>query len=409
MSQYPILYLPDTSPIWGSDVGASAEPTSNIIKQRGFAIGNRSSSKWHNWLLNLQNQYINLLGDSQLANWYELDRQADDLGTDDIIGVIYAPFVAGGTWFCNSASSIYASQTLRYWTKVYDLTGTGLVAVNPHCWALSSTEVLFVCQDLSGAVLLRSTDGTSWSSSAISGITDESQGIMTRYPDISDFLGLYVSDSTILRIEDISTWTAPTTPPSSVSELHQPLWLYGSTWVVLSGQGTGDVLIFRSLDNGDTWDTGTLIITNPSAGHRGLAYNPTSNRLCFFTLRLSGNRDPFIKYSDDLGYNWNFATVSQDSRIYQTTIDAHLYFCGGGKWIAVSSVPNSGRSNIYISLDDAETWTVANIFSINNAGTKTLSNIKSVGCNGRHLLAVGNDGIFYKSLALANGLQEMSY
>lgn len=400
------LNLPTKQPVWGSGDGRTTEPSA-AIKAAGDVEGKAPAAKFRNWLHNLQNQWIKRIGAHVISNYFEPDRQSDDIPTyspaHDVLGVIFHPSLEGGSYFCTvDENFIYKAGNLRNWSLVSS--GAAYEFVQPRCLGITATTLLVGIQDTSAPrVALRKYDGSTVSTIAVASGVLTPTSLMSKYPD-SD-AGIVLTSSAVYynsNMNSASGWTTPTTPPSSVNFLHSVIWIGGNSWVCVDGV-IGTIKLYKSTNNSTSWQAAAV---QPTVGTdlvicNNAAYNPNTGRLVLVGGTSAGAQDVIV-YTDTLGdSNWTQASILTEDGCVPGEALACVYYCGGGLWLAAGEIFSSGRPNVLASWDDAATWAPVEFYTV-LGGASADKNIKScnaIACNGQSMLIVGDDIAFYQSLA----------
>lgn len=389
MTMLPKLNLPDYQPRWATDALRTLAPGESD-KDQGWSDSDKPPARWMNWLQNLAYEWTRRFGASLVSN---VKMNSSNIGGGNpLINVIFHPtLIDAGIWLCSTSSNVYNSLNGRNWSgSVRVLTAAG----QARSRAIDATYAMFGLA--SGSIDYTSDGSSTWANDSGMTTTNAITALVSKYPD-NNFLMLGDSVGNIeIAAGGIGTaWVAPTTAPTTLSNIRAISRVGSTSWIAIDAGGDCEI----SNDDGDTW---VATASNPSSTGvvNTMAFNSDSGILVVAGETSFGSKVPAIDYSTDLGATWNAATIV-DSAVFEALYC--VYYCGGGIWYAHGELQSTARGNEagYVSFDNGVTWRQASYIDDSFIAHDSAHDI---GCDRRKLVIVREDSKSGHTLALPGSM-----
>ena len=379
--------IPDFSvPFWATNANRTLDPDDTlldpvpIVKEEGFELSQRPPARVVNWLHHYVTEWLRSVSPVPIANWLP----SSDAGAADIDGVVFAPSASDeGDWTVASGTAVYRDNFGVSWGGAGTLNSAanrGAFTIDTSYPAIFGT-VNGLEYNSTGSTYVEVADVTIGG-----GFTGGVIAMDSRYPDNDRTIVIDANGRCRIAASGVAgAWTAPTTPPNlgaTLKNIGRVIHAGSGKWFAARQAVTGQHLSV-STDDGDVWTTKTLPPFT-SSDVTAIAYDPTTERLvaCGVTSGVAA-----IYYSDDDGATW---TASNYTGMGTSNGNGDVYSCGGSMWIAV------GSGRVLLSIDNAETWVLAEMYNASLGGSSGPYFLMS---DGRKLVAVGESGKNIRSLA----------
>jgi len=399
----PTLDFP-TSVRWATETGITSEPNvsepSEERKDTGADYGEQPPPKEWNWIVNSIYNHLQRQNASIVSNWFcgELISGAYILNW-----IVFHPDI--GHWITAESDTLWLSGDGKNWGAPIAITGGNI----RNGAGIDLTRYIY-CDSSTAAQLKYSINGTSWSTETVTGLTGTSYALCTKYPD-NNFTIVGSSQGKI-RYSTTGiggTWTAPTTAPIT-SEAIRTICRIGVTSFIIQDQ-TGATFVTN--DDGDTWGATTIkpsdvvAFTPTGALHMAAKVDTINTPQRDSTLVVVGGDtggSPGIAVSHDNGDTWESASLIEDSYTSFTRTPQCVYYCGADIWISTGTAIASGTYdvlNALVSYDNGDTWRRA---SYNTSHQCAVDSLISMNSDGKQIIAVGAYGLNVHSLAMPNSM-----
>jgi hypothetical protein len=366
----PQLDLPDKFPDWATTAGRTLDPGS-AMQGTGWNENKKAPARWMNWIQNYTASLLRASIGGILSAW-----DTNTSITQSHNNVIWHPNL--GVWFIGRDVSTTVLQGMGGGTYVTD---ANLLSDSPakRTAAFDNQSNVMFGGLSTPNVMYKSVIVGAWSIDTVTAFVGDTavHAIETAYPYSSRVL-VAGNNGEICWQNQVggSGWTlAHDMNKAPTRILNVP---NSTTWFAFDVDGN----CYKSTDDGLSF---SLVgsVTAPLGSLRHAAQSPDSGAL----VQVGANG--FYRSVDD-GVSWIQTSVIT-TRI-QTSANGVLYM-GSGVWLVCadkSALVGTGRSVIYISMDDGVTWGGVDT---HGSFTDQPENLWALATNGRLVLTVGANGI----------------
>ena len=336
--------IPSKLPEWATDVGADIVEPSLGQKQDGWDVDDRPPPGWENWKSNLVYQWLSMMTELQVRNWFDTTVTTNRLGIGWGLGWWMLP----GT---NASGQMMLSRDGKTWDSE-TMPGT------EDYWAADGDDTYVVAVGDNGTIAHATDPRGTWIANN-HGTAD--------FRRVRKGNGVWVASSAngdvYTATDPTGTWTARANPAVTAGA---GIWglIYVddlTLWIGVGEKAGGFSGIMTAPDPTSTWTERT----NPIAGSAffyDVAYNGTT------VVAVGGDdfsRGDCITSTNGTSYTDKSSSLPTTSG-WARCVDCDQF----GHIIIFQDVAVSQLGNIHLSVDEADNWEAVGGNSLGSAGEK---------------------------------------
>lgn len=292
--------------------------------------------------------------------------------------------------FPKQTSSYNSSPSIGVWNTNTKTLSTSLALHGAHTWLDSSSTPTIRAigsEDGSTWYLYTSTDGTTWTKTAISGLGSYGDFRSTSYqiPSViayNQFVGIICYDSSGTAGYKVFSSTnggasftnvtanmpaAPAALPSWSDTSFQSYNPSNSTWLIFQ---TNSYCAY-STNNGTAWTTSTTNTTLPATSFCR-AYGASNAEIMI--VANNGN-SRYVSYTSNGGQTWTRTQWSQPTNGVNTYQPTSIAYLSGNWYISLQAASNFKGLYVTKSTDNGSTWGTPVAVTYSNTTTATITNL----------------------------------